>query len=224
MIKNTTTLLLSGFLLYACATSAELARMVKPGEIDRLGYFTPVSYMGVIAKGNKVEESKFVSKISADILDSLILVKKPTYNITKVLTPADSVLQKKLNGEIVQLIKHSSGKTKVHNLNLLPTIDSVMEANYERFAVEFVASGFSRLKGNFGGQVAKGIGIGLLTAGMYVPTPIKANSNIQAIIFHSKNNSVAMYKSSQVADKEPTNSAVVSRQLNYLLNNMLKSQ
>ena len=212
------------FLFQACAPTEEVAKIVKPTDIKKLGYFRPISYMGIIEKGNKAALSKSLSQESTEILDSLIISKKEAFKVTNLLTPSDSIINKKLNSEISKLTYEASTKVRVHNLNLSPTIDSIMEANQERFAIAFVCTGFSRVKGNYGGQVAKGIGVGLLTLGMYTPVPVKANSNIHAVIFDSKNNTVALYKGSHVSDKEPTNRSTVNKQINYVMINLLKSQ
>ena len=223
-MKKTTIILLAGLLVQACVSSEELTKIVKPNEINRLGYFTPISQIGIVEKGNQAIKSEYGSQRSIEVLDSLIITKKQTYNIYNSLTPSDSIIQIKLNEEIRNLTVQASTKQRVHNIDLSHTIDSVMEAHNERFALAFITTGFTRVKGNYKGQVAKGIGVGLLTLGMYVPTPIKASSGIHAVIFDSKNNTVALYKSSQVAEKEPTDPNIVTRQLNYVLNNLLKSK
>ena len=223
-IKKTITIFLASLLFQACASSEELSKIIKPDEINRLGYFTPISHMGIIEKGNKGVRSEFLSKESTMLLDSLIITKKQAFNIHTFLTPSDSVIDNRLNKEINYLTLQATTKRKVYNVDLLPTIDSIMEANNERFAVAFVATGFSRAKGNYGGQVAKGIGVGLLTLGMYTSVPIKSNSTIHAVIFDAKHNTVALYKRSQLIDKEPTDRKVVSKQVNSVLISLLKSQ
>jgi hypothetical protein len=223
MKKTTVILLFVSLLVQACATSEELSKIIKPKEIERLGYFTPISYMGIIEKGNKGTRSESLSKESTGLLDSLIAAKKQTFHIQSDLTPADTIISNRLNKEISNLVFQATTKTKVININLSPTVDSVMEANQERFAVALVATGFSRVKGNYGGQVAKGIGVGLLTLGMYTPVPVKANSTIHAVIFDAKNNTVALYKRSQLVDKEPTDRKVLNKQVNSVLTNLLKS-
>jgi hypothetical protein len=223
MKKTTIILLFVSLLVQACATSEELSKIIKPKEIERLGYFTPISYMGIIEKGNKGTRSESLSKESTGLLDSLIAAKKQTFHIQSDLTPADTIISNRLNKEISNLVFQATTKTKVININLSPTVDSVMEANQERFAVALVATGFSRVKGNYGGQVAKGIGVGLLTLGMYTPVPVKANSTIHAVIFDAKNNTVALYKRSQLVDKEPTDRKVLNKQVNSVLTNLLKS-
>ena len=146
------------FLFQACAPTEEVAKIVKPTDIKKLGYFRPISYMGIIEKGNKAALSKSLSQESTEILDSLIISKKEAFKVTNLLTPSDSIINKKLNSEISKLTYEASTKVRVHNLNLSPTIDSIMEANQERFAIAFVCTGFSRVKGNYGGQVAKALG------------------------------------------------------------------
>ena len=75
-----------------------------------------------------------------------------------------------------------------------------------------IATGFTRIKGNYGGQIAKGIGVGLLTLGMVVPTPIKANSAVHAMIVDAKEDNVAFYQRSR-QEKEPLNEQVLRLQL-----------
>lgn len=68
-------------------------------------------------------------------------------------------------------------------------------------------------KGNLAGQVAKGVGMGLLTLGMYYQSPISANSTIYTMIVDAKENNIAFYKKSSLNNKKPNNSEVIKKQV-----------
>jgi hypothetical protein len=104
----------------------------------------------------------------------------------------------------------------IKNIPITPLIDSLLNANVKRFGLIIVQSGFTRTKGNFGGQIAKGIGMGILTMGMYYQTPIKANSTLYAMIVDNRNKNVAFYNKSVLQDKEPTEKENIIRQLNNI--------
>jgi hypothetical protein len=61
----------------------------------------------------------------------------------------------KVNNELVFI--QTIMNTKIGRRKLTPTIDSIMKANKQRFAM---ASSYNRIwEGNYGNQVAKGIGL-----------------------------------------------------------------
>ena len=88
--------------------------------------------------------------------------------------------------EIIHLMQHVRAKRKLNAVELTPTLDSIMESRNERYALAFIASGFGRKKGNYGGQVAKGVGLGILTLGLYAPVPGKSNLSIFALVLDSQ--------------------------------------
>lgn len=88
-----------------------------------------------------------------------------------------------------------------------------MKNSNQRFALATVATGFGRRKGNYGGQVAKGAAVGILTLGMAVPTPIKSNLTLYAFIFDVQKNEIAYYKKSLPVEKEPTDENAIEKQL-----------
>lgn len=61
--------------------------------------------------------------------------------------------------------------------------------------------------------MAKGAAIGILTLGMYVPTPIKSNLTLHAFIFDSEKNEITFYKRAMPVEKEPTEPEVINKQL-----------
>ena len=100
----------------------------------------------------------------------------------------------------------------VSHLQITPTLDKVLEANEARFGLITVATGFTRIKGNYGKEIVKGAALGLLTLGMYYQSPVKAYSTIYVMIADSKENNVAFFRKSYLQDKEPLDEAVLTKQ------------
>jgi hypothetical protein len=110
----------------------------------------------------------------------------------------------------------ASRYTAVSSIKLTPVIDSLLEASNKRFGLITVTRGFTRGKGNFSSQIAKGVLIGIVTLGMYYQVPIKANSTLFAMIVDAKDNNVAFFKELSGQDKEPLNKTVLEKQINEL--------
>jgi hypothetical protein len=92
------------------------------------------------------------------------------------------------------------------------------------YAICIYHSGFSRERGNYGAQIAKGFAIGLLTLGMYYTTPIKASSNIFICILDRRNLNIALYGKNLRQDFEPGEKKNTDRQLNKIFDKYLGTQ
>jgi hypothetical protein len=225
MKKRISSLFLAVALLQSCVSTEEAAKIVKPGEIEKVGYFSATSYISMVEKGNSGAHNEEMSSEAAARIDSLVKVQSQTFRVQQpTLSPEGGALAAKVDKEIEALLLQVMNRRRAYNVMLAPTIDSLMDARGERFALTILSSGFSRVKGNYGGQVAKGIGVGILTLGMYAPIPIKANSTLHAMVFDAKNNTVALYKRSQLLDKEPTDQKVITKQVNFLLSSLLMAK
>jgi tRNA U34 2-thiouridine synthase MnmA/TrmU len=100
----------------------------------------------------------------------------------------------------------------IKTYNLSETLLNVIEENKVDQLIIAYQLGFTRTKPNYRTQIAKGLGVSVLTLGVYTPLPIKSSSKIFAwtidtktkkIIFHNKN---LLYV-------EPLNSKEISNQI-----------
>jgi hypothetical protein len=71
-----------------------------------------------------------------------------------------------------------------------PILDEILEANETRFGLINICAGFTRAKGNYGREIAKGAALGILTLGMYYQTTIKAYSTVYAMIVDSQEDNI----------------------------------
>jgi hypothetical protein len=211
--------LLSVFILVSstsCITNKMLVSKVKPTEIKSLAYFEPISYVQLIKKGNKPILNDSLSSLTKKGVENTLLKNKNNFHLSEKLEISNDTLNRKIINEIAQIVRIAKTTKKVSGIQLTPIIDSIMESNSQRFALAIVATGFGRRKGNYGGQVAKGIGIGILTLGMYTPAPIKSSLILYGIIFDAKNNEIAFYKNTNPTEKNPTDSSVINEQFKKL--------
>jgi hypothetical protein len=78
-------------------------------------------------------------------------------------------------------------------------------------------AGFTRTAANYRGQVAKGLGVGLLTMGLVVPVPNQASTRVGVFIYDAQQQAVVYYKSGWPVEKDPLAGVVIDRALTELL-------
>jgi len=186
---------------------------VKPVEITEMLKIEPFSYISLIETGNRAVFNDSISRSTKTVLDESLETFREKLRLTSeeaVIT--DSLERKKLEKELNFLILSAGLNRNISKLPITPLIDSLLTANDKRFGLIIVQSGFTRAKGNYGGQIAKGIGMGILTMGMYYP-PIKSNSTLYAMIVDNQNKNAVFYNKSVLQDKEPTEKENIIKQL-----------
>jgi hypothetical protein len=177
----------------------------------------PLSYISLIESGNRSVYNDSISKNTQLVLnESLETFKNKLHLSSEEIVLTDSLIKNRLEREINFLIMSAERKRSINGISITPLIDSLLDANNKRFGLIIVQSGFTRAKGNYGGQIAKGIGIGILTLGMYYQTPIKANSTLYAMIVDNKNKNVSFYNKSVLQDKEPTEKENIIKQIKII--------
>ncbi len=172
----------------------------------------PYSNISVIAKGNRGEKDDSASFMSGNLIIDVAEKFKGQVPLTGNIFLTDPDINSSLMKEYESLILAVQTIKDLSHLQIPPTLDKVLEANDTRFGMITVASGFTRVRGNYGKEVVKGALLGLVTLGMYYQTPIKSTSNIHVIIVDSQNNNVAFYRRSFLQDKEPLDEAVLMKQ------------
>ena len=200
--------------LTSCVTNKYLtSSTTTSNEINMVDYFQPLSYIQYIEKGNKSSLNDSLSQITCNNLSSVLNKNKVTLRLNEEIIVDNDTLKKKIENELGYLVRLISQRKKLNGIPLTPTINYILKNNKQRFALATVATGFGRRKGNYGGQVAKGAAIGILTLGMAIPTPIKSNLTLYAFIFDSQKNEITYYKKLLPVEKEPTDEQVLEKQL-----------
>jgi hypothetical protein len=199
-------------ILVSCTTTKFLTSNVNPNEISDLKFLEPYSYISKISKGNRGQLDDSLSIKSKQLIIKVLESLKGQIPITGEIILSDTSINRTLEKEFESLILTADRSRNISNLKITPTIDKILEANGVRFGLLTVGTGFTRLKGNYGKQVAKGAALGILTLGMYVQTPIKAYSTIYVMIVDSKEDNISFFRKSYLQDKEPLDENVLTKQ------------
>lgn len=205
----------------SCKTSKYLSSQTSVNEISNIEYFEPYAYIQLVEKGNKSEFNDSLSIKSKQIIDSILNSNKKQYKITDKIIINNKNLNKKVENELSFLIQSALKKGKLEGIEITPVLDSILESRNQRFGLGIIASGFGRKKGNYGGQIAKGVAVGVLTLGLFTPIPIKSNITLYSIILDAQKNEITFYNSTIPIEKPPTDEIIIKKQLDKLYGNYL---
>lgn len=209
----------------SCSTSKILKSELNPHELEDIQVFHPVSKIYHIDKGNRLEFNDSLSRTSKLLLLD-ILRQDQTLPWGEEIVAEDGYAQEVLNDEI-ELLFHQTANSKsknLHQVGIPPMVTSLLAENNKRFGILTATTGFNRRKGNYGGQVLKGVGIGILTMGMYYPVPVKASSFVEVIIVDNDTREVVFFRRSQLPEAEPLNKVNLHRQLEAIFKGYIKNE
>ncbi len=210
-----------GLMLQSCVSNKYMSSTTSIDEVDDMGYFEPYAYIQLINKGNRAKLNDSVSAMSKRSIDSVLQSNMDLYNIKNKIVIEDSVVNQKVEKELAFLIQSVMVKRTLKGVKLTPVIDSILEARNQRFALGVVGTGFARRKGNYGGQVAKGVAVGVLTLGFFVPVPIKSNLSLYFIILDAQKDDITFYTRTFPIEKPPTDPRVIKQQLDKIYQDYL---
>ena len=170
------------FLLFSCSSAKFISKSVKPFEVKEMDYFDPLISVKLINEENKVI-----------INDSIIQKVKTKFNsvigkfeYSKISDEIEFVnLEEKanFNNLIAKFLESVRTSKDIDDVTIEPELESYLNLSKNRFVLVTSMNGFGRVKKNYNNELAKGVGIGLLTLGLYIPVPVKGNVNIQSLIF-----------------------------------------
>ena len=212
MKQQTILIILCCILLSSCTATKLLTSNVQSSEVTDLKLLEPYSYISMIKKGNRGQLDDSISAVSKQMNINVIKGFNGQIPITGDIFLTDSAINKTLEEEYENLILTADRNKNITNLRITPTLDKVLEANNTRFGLIVICTGFTRIKGNYGKEIAKGAALGILTLGMYYQTPVKAYSTIYAMIVDSKEDNVAFYRKSFKQNMEPLDQSVLTNQ------------
>lgn|SRR5690554_2213099 len=209
--------LLTTCLVFSCSTSKIMKSELDPNAIQELQVFHPISKIYHINKGNIMDLSDSLSRFSRILLLDIILADE-NLPVGQEVLAEDRYEQELLDEEVEAFFVkiNNTKKKELSQLTVPPMVSHLLRENNKRFGLLTATTGFNRRKGNYGGQVLKSIGIGILTMGFYYPVPIKAHSYVGAIIVDNESNEVAFFRISQVPEIDPMNKSKLSRQLELI--------
>ncbi|MCL2562089.1 MAG: hypothetical protein FWE10_07230 [Rikenellaceae bacterium] len=204
--------------LTACYTTRNITSSVEPAQIGRLALFEPITEIFLIERGNRAEFNDSLSWESAKMVAALIREAPRMPMIVETRYTENDEIREIIEYELIEYIAEleTLAPKKRHTLPVPVTVVEALRLDGHRYGMAVVANGFSRVRGNYTNQVLKGIGITILTGGIYSPQPIKAHSNVACIIVDAETESLVFYNRHFMRDGEPLKADVMSRQLNKI--------
>lgn len=200
--------------------SPDVMAQTRPAKFDatqvgQLLYLPTVGLIGLIGEGNRPAPDAQLSADSEALVQEMLLsYTEPLHLGPQVKT--DTATQQRLRREV---LRATAAKLRGARQPTppMPTLDSVLADYQPRYVLATVSQGFTRVKGNYGQQSAKALGIGLLTLGMYAPVPLKASSNLHAFVYDRQQREIVFFNTDAWPEKEPLEPRVVDQQVQKVL-------
>ncbi|MCP9748442.1 hypothetical protein [Lacihabitans sp. CS3-21] len=174
----------------------------KSNNQKHIGIVSPASKVDFIEEKNEFQVDDDLSKKAIDVvyhsISEMLGYQKSKEQIIVDFTTLDILYEElfKLETLIIQTPSRKDRNRLIKSYHLSETMLNVLEDNKVDQLIISYQQGFTRTKPNFRTQTAKGVGVGILTLGVYMPMPIKASSKIyvwtidsqtKKIVFHNKN-------------------------------------
>ena len=195
-------------LLTSCASTQYIASETDPRDVRDVVLLAPSAFVNYIEKGNRSTPSDSLSRLTDSLLQ-LVVPHSRILPVDSTLLALDPVTRAGVADALWSVVQVATVQRHKGPLYAPPLLDSLVEASGHRYGLALVGVGFGRRKGNYGGQLAKGAGIGILTLGMYVPVPIKSTLTLYAAIFDAETDRVVYVNRTQPVEKDPTSEEVV---------------
>lgn len=207
-------------LQFSCGTTVPLLSNRKSYDVDTASVYHLPSLITSIAKGNRQEFNELYS-------DSTLNIRSRDFNqhLPKYITPvafefANVEEEEQMSKRFFEVLNAVENKKKIKGITLDDRLVNYLENKNIKYVILTFQAGFTREQGNYGKQVAKGLGIGILTLGLLVPVPIKSNSTIVCCVLDTRNKNVAFYRK-RTAEVEPLEEQVINRQIRIIIDSWL---
>lgn len=201
-------------LFTSCVTQGFVSDVTR-ADIQHIAQFEVLGDVGLIEEGNNIVYSDSLTRVANELF-AAELANENTLPLTETIVIEDSIVNKKLQDEISMLMYYSKNtRVRVKDIPIPPTIDSILCSRNERFGMLVYNWGFARSNGNYAGQIAKGILIGVLTLGTIYTVPYKDMTQSGIIIVDAKCRNIA-YVSTANRESSPLEAKTYQRQVRDL--------
>ena len=213
------TAVLSCIVLSSCGTTSYLATGHKLDDMRNVVLFEPVSKIETIGKGQITVTNDTACLASQALLLDTFNTYETGLNIDSTYSPASTVEEEIIKKGIESVYAQYLNSTAPRNFSafVVPeSLDKIIENTGNRYGMIVYHYGFSRTGANYAAQIAKGIGIAILTLGSVYTVPYKDRSNINVFIIDSEQDIIAWQNFDIAADYNPLKQKHINRQFKRL--------
>ena len=210
--------LLAAAVLTSCATTRFYAGFTPESAADEMALLQPVSHQFYLDGRGNESYSDSLSVVSEDLMTSLTPAIGVPVNCT---IPLDSLQREEAAAFMAYIAAHD--RQKAGEFAIPSALDDLLEDSGYRYGLVLYADGTSRDVGDYIGNAAFGIGLGILTTiltmGMVTlytyPTPHV--SFMYAAVLDSQTDRIVFYNLREYEDLDTTSEKSVRKQLSRLL-------
>lgn len=205
--------------LGSCGPAGHLYKGYRTEEIRDIMLFEPVSKIEIIGKGEMTVTDTTAGIASQNLLIEKLQTFDTGLNINAVYKPESNRETETIRKEVENLYAQYlySREYDEEVIYTVPeNLDRILEKTGNRYGMAVYCYGFSRTGGNYAGQVAKSLGIALLTFGSYYTIPFKDKSNIHIFLIDSEQDKVAYYNHCIGPDYNPLKPKHIEKQFKKL--------
>lgn len=201
--------------LSSCGTAGYFASGYNVDAIKDVILFEPVSKIETIGKGEITVTNDTASVASKDLLLQTVKEYDSGININSVYEPEgdEEIVRKGVESLYSQLLHSQGGTFKTASFVVPQSLDEIIERTGNRYGMAVYSYGFSRTGGNYAAQIAKGLGLAILTLGSVYTVPYKDKSNIHIFIIDSEQDCVAWHNHDIGADYNPLKQKHIEKQI-----------
>lgn len=209
----------------SCGPAGWLAAGYDVDAIRDIVLFEPVSKIETIGKGNITVTNDTACTASQEMLLQTFRTYDTGLDLSEPYVPSDrierDIIRKDIENVYAQLIQ-SPDWAGYTNLAVPEDLDNIIENTGRRYGMIAYHYGFSRTGGSYAAEIAKGVGLAVLTLGSYYTIPYKDKSNIHVFIIDSEQNRIAWQNFDIGADYNPLKQKHIDKQFKRLFKQFRK--
>lgn len=187
-------LVFAGIGLFGCGTYIPQKSKLDPDKIKELDFYVLPSRISFIEKANIPQFNAVLSDSFNLLFEEKLPVAIQTELKFNKFEIFDDDVRDDITRKLFNVIFQIEKRKKIKNYRPDNSLLEFLRLNDKQYLFVAFSTGFTREHGNFGKQIAKGLGVGLLTAGMYIPVPYKSNFTSIFYIIDVKNSNLAFYQ------------------------------
>ena len=200
--------------MIGCTSTSYTAKKFNKYRVRTMVYIKPCISVGLVKEANKDIYNDSLTKISQDVVDSVLSRKKQKYNLTEQIfinnSYPDSIEQRIIKLSYSFAISHKRDTIKIDEC-----LHHLIQKSSGNYVLMLVVKGFKRTDDNYSKKMLKTIGIAALTLGKYTTVWYKANSILYMMVADKNANKIIYFD--QLEGGDPTNIKDMEGQISLLI-------
>jgi len=188
-------------------------------DIKQIGIIEPCVKLDIFQVKEREFDAGGSDSASFNIKNGLVELLKSTYSISVISIDSSNI--RTYDSELISLFNVLNKSTNINLVKLNDRMIKVLPSSADYLLLTY-QNGFTRSKNNYQQQLAKGIGLTILTLGLYSQRPVKYSSYMYCAMIDLRQNRVIYYNKIRNQDINPLSKKVTDSQIKYLLRKFIE--